>query len=512
MRVSSLSAIKAAALIAVLSISAAAQKSGKATPKKVADKNPARSTVPDKFQLPPAPIEQYTLDNGLRVILSRDTSVPVVSVAVYYNVGSRDEREGRTGFAHLFEHMMYQGSENVAKGEYMKHIQNAGGTLNGNTTTERTAYFATLPSNQLPLALWLESDRMRSLKVTQENLDNQREVVKEEKRFRIDNQPYVPAFIRFSEMVFGNFANAHPTIGSMEDLNAANLQDVKEFFRIYYAPNNAVLTIAGDFDIKESRQLVDKYFKTIPRQSAPPAVNVSEAANVVKRNEVFEDRFAPMPAFLTAWKIPARRTQDFYALSLAGSLLFEGDSSRLYQKLVKGDESVVQVQGGIDERRGPSAFYILVLPKPGQDEAAIRQTVMAEITRLGSEGPTAEEMEKLHNGLRNEAARSRQTSIYRAQRIAEFALFDGDPNLFNSEFDRYTAISPAQIKDAVTRLLVTDNRSLLEIIQAKPKSSPGSSPPSGESKQMSYAPARRTSAPATSPTKETTKPSTRGIQ
>lgn len=472
MRAFSIHATTAAMLLALLSVSAVAQKNSKPPQKNVADNNSARSTVPDKFQLPPAPIEQYTLDNGLRVILNRDTSVPVVSVAVYYNVGSRDERPGRTGFAHLFEHMMYQGSENVGKGQYMKAVQNAGGTLNGNTTTERTAYFATLPANQLPLALWLESDRMRSLKVTQENLDNQREVVKEEKRFRIDNQPYVPAFLRFSELVFGNFANAHPTIGSMEDLDAANLTDVQEFFRIYYAPNNAVLTIAGDFDPKESRRLVEKYFKTIPRQRVPPTVNVDEAANVVKREELFEDRFAPVPAFLVAWKITARRTPDFYCLALAGSLLYDGDSSRLYQKLVKGDESVVQIQGGIDERRGPSVFFIFAIPKPGQDGKAIRDMVMSEIKRLATDGPTAEEMEKLHNGLRNDEARSRQSSVFRAQRISEFALFDGDPNLFNTEFDRYMAVTPAEIKDAVARTLVTDNRALLEIIPAKQKAQP----------------------------------------
>lgn len=481
MRLSSLSATVAAFCLTLSTATLMAQSSGNKQTK-VANTNPGRSAVSDKFQLPPAPIVQYTLDNGLRVILSRDTSVPVVSVAVYYNVGSRDERKGRTGFAHLFEHMMYQGSENVAKGEYMKAVQNAGGTLNGNTTTERTAYFATLPANQLPLALWLESDRMRSLKVTQENLENQREVVKEEKRLRIDNQPYVPAFLYFTEMVFGNFANAHSAIGSMDDLNAANLTDVQEFFRIYYSPNNAVLTIAGDFDIKESRLLVDKYFKSIPRQPTPPAVNVTESPNVVKRSELFEDRFAPVPAFIVAWKIPARRTPDFYALMLGSSLLYDGDSSRLYQKLVKGDESVVQIQGGIDERRGPSALYMLVLPKPGQDGAAIRETVMSEIKRLATEGPTAEEMEKLHNGLRNDAARSRQSSLFRAQRISEFALFDGDPNLFNTEFDRYFAVTPAQIKDAVSRLLVTDNRALLEIVPAKqqappkPKAAPTTAP------------------------------------
>lgn len=461
-----------AMLLAVLSVTAVAQKSGNPAGTNSPGKNSTRSTVSDKFQLPPAPIEQFTLDNGLRVILSRDSSVPVVSVAVYYNVGSRDERQGRTGFAHLFEHMMYQGSENVGKGDYMKAVQNAGGTLNGNTTTERTAYFATLPANQLPLGLWLESDRMRSLKVTQENLENQREVVKEEKRFRIDNQPYVPAFVRFSEMLFGNFANAHPTIGSMEDLNAANLQDVQEFFRIYYAPNNAVLTIAGDFDPKEARGLVEKYFTSIPRQTAPPQVDVTEQPNVAKREEILEDHFARQPAFLLAWKIPARRTLDFYALSLAGSLLYDGDSSRLYQKLVKGDESVAQIQGGIDERRGPSAFYFLVFPNPGQDGKAIRETVMSEIKRLATDGPTAEEMEKLHNGLRNDEARSRQSSLFRAQRISEFALFDGDPNLFNTEFSRYFSVTPAQIKDAVTRLLVTDNHTLLEIVPAPSKAQP----------------------------------------
>ncbi len=476
MKALSLRLSAAAAMLTEFSICAVAQKSGKSSQKTPAATNTSRSTVSETFQLPPAPIEQFTLDNGLRVILSRDTSVPVVSVAVYYNVGSRDERKGRTGFAHLFEHMMYQGSENVAKGAYMKSIQNAGGTLNGNTTTERTAYFATLPANQLPLALWLESDRMRSLKVTQENLDNQREVVKEEKRFRIDNQPYVPAFLRFAEMVFGNFANSHPAIGSMEDLDAANLEDVQAFFRIYYAPNNAVMTIAGDFDIKEARVLVDKYFKSIPRQQAPPAAEVSESPNVAKREEVFEDTFAPMPAFLLAWKIPTRRTPDFYALSLAGSLLYDGDSSRLYQKLVKVDESVVQIQGGIDERRGPSALYILSLPKPGNDAKAVRATVDAEIKRMASDGPTTEEMEKLHNSLRNDAARSRQSSLFRAQSMSEFALFDGDPNLFNTEFSRYITVTPAQIKEAVARWLVTDNRVLLEIIPAKKKPGPTAQP------------------------------------
>jgi len=179
--------------------------------------------------------------------------MPVVSIAVYYDVGSRNEKEGRTGFAHLFEHMMFQGSENVPKAAHFQYIFNAGGTMNGTTSTERTNYFETLPSNYLPLAFWLESDRMRSLKVTQENLDNQRNAVQEEKRLRYDNQPYVNAFIRMNELIFTNPANAHSTIGSMEDLDAATIDDVQEFFRIYYAPNNAVMTVVGDFDNDEAR-------------------------------------------------------------------------------------------------------------------------------------------------------------------------------------------------------------------------------------------------------------------
>src|SRR5262244_4007806 len=216
--------------------------------------------VQKTFQVPHTPIAQFSLANGLRVVLNQDHTVPVVSVAVYYDVGSRNEREGRTGFAHLFEHMMFQGSENVPKAAHFQYISNAGGTMNGTTSSERTNYFQTLPASQLPLALWLESDRMRSLAVTQENLDNQREAVKEEKRLRYDNQPYGPIFDLINEMIYQNFANSHSTIGSMEHLDAASVEDVKEFFRIYYAPNNAVLSISGSFERDLVEEQVEKYF------------------------------------------------------------------------------------------------------------------------------------------------------------------------------------------------------------------------------------------------------------
>ncbi|MFL6337012.1 MAG: M16 family metallopeptidase [Pyrinomonadaceae bacterium] len=436
--------------------------------------------------LPQAAVEIYTLGNGLRVVLSEDHSVPVVSVAVYYDVGSRNEREGRTGFAHLFEHMMFQGSENVPKAGHFQYVFNNGGTMNGTTSTERTNYFETLPSSQLPLALWLESDRMRSLKVTQENLDNQREAVKEEKRLSYDNRPYSNAFLRLNELVYQNHRNAHSTIGSMEDLDAATVEDVQEFFRVYYAPNNAVLTICGDFDSDEARVLVEKYFGTIPSQPAPPPVDVSEPEEVAARSEIYRDPFAQLPAIMLGWKAPARRTPDFYPLSLGSDLLLDGDSSRLYQRLVKDEESVVGIQGGMGERRGPSTLYIFAIPKPGHTTEAIRATIQEEVERLGTEGPTPAEMEKLRNTMLNDTVRSRQSTLFRAQRLAEYTLYDGDPLLFNTELERYLAVTPEQIREAVKRYLLTDNHSIMEVVPAHAADAAAEAPapsapePSGE--------------------------------
>jgi predicted Zn-dependent peptidase len=420
-------------------------------------------------------------------------------------VGSRNEKEGRTGFAHLFEHMMFQGSENVPKAAHFQHIFNAGGTMNGTTSSERTNYFETLPANYLPLALWLESDRMRSLKVTQENLENQRNAVQEEKRLRYDNQPYINAFLRINELIFKNPANAHSTIGSMEDLDAATIDDVRDFFRVFYAPNNAVLSIAGDFDDQEARSMVEKYFAEIPRQPEPPAVDVSEPTEVARTQESYHDKLAPAPAFVLGWKIPARRTPDYYALTLAADLLFEGDSSRLYQKLVKGDESVVSIQGGVDERRGPSAWYIFALPKPGEEVAVIRQQIFDEITSLGTLGPSEAEMEKLRNSLCNDAVRGRQSTMYRAQRIAEYALYDGDPHLIDSELDQYLQITADEIKGAVSRFLDVENRVVLDIIPAmlvddEAQESAAASPqPPGEVKQPTAPPPQLPPPPPVTP-------------
>lgn len=419
-----------------------------------------------KFELPRLHIEEYTLANGLRMVLNHDPAVPVVALAVYYDVGSRNEREGRTGFAHLFEHMMFQGSENVPKAGHFQFIMKAGGTMNGTTSSERTNYFEAVPADQLPLALWLESDRMRSLAVTQENLDNQREAVKEEKRLRYDNQPYGQIYDIISSMIYKNFANSHSTIGSMEDLDDATVEDVQEFFRVYYAPNNAVLAISGSFDRDTAIKLVESYFGDIPSQPKPPAINVDEPSEVAENYREWHDPHAPLPAFLLGWKTPPRRTEEFNALYLAGKLLYDGDSSRLYQRLVKGEESVVQLFGFTDERRGPSSIFIGAIPKPEQDLSRIRATIMSEIENIGAHGPTADEMMKLQNQLVNDAVRMRQSSMTRAQHIAEYALYDGDPNLLNTELDELLAIRPEQIRKAVSEFLHTENRSLLDVVPA----------------------------------------------
>ncbi len=460
----------------------------------------------ETFQLPPTPIEEFKLANGLRVVLSQDKAVPVVSIAVYYDVGSRNEKEGRTGFAHLFEHMMFQGSENVPKAAHFQYIFNAGGTMNGTTSTERTNYFETLPSNYLPLAFWLESDRMRSLKVTQENLDNQRNAVQEEKRLRYDNQPYVNAFLRMNELIFTNPANAHSTIGSMEDLDAATIDDVQEFFRVYYAPNNAVMTVVGDFEINQARELIEKYFGSIPPQSLPPQVDVSEGDDVAIRQETFNDPLAPAPAFVLGWKVPARRTREFYALSLAGTLLFEGDSSRLYQKLVKGDESVVSIEGGLDERRGPSAFYIFALPKPGEEVTDIREKIFSEINAIATAGPTPDEMEKLRNSLCNDTVRGRQSTMYRAQRLAEFALYDSDPRLFDAELGQYLQVTANDIREAVARYIDVENRVTLDIVPAtvaeEEQLAMASPQPAGDSQQPAAPPPQIPEQPVAIPATE----------
>jgi zinc protease len=426
---------------------------------------------------------QFSLDNGLRVVLSEDHTAPVVAVVVYYDVGSRNEVKGRTGFAHLFEHMMFQGSENIQKAGHFKFVESNGGITNASTHADFTNYYQFLPSNQLALALWLESDRMRSLKITAANLRNQKEAVKEEKRLSYDNQAYWPALLKMDEMVFRNWANSHSTIGSMKDLDAATVPDVSRFFAMYYAPNNAVLVIAGDFDSADAEKLVRKYFGTILRHKSPPPVDVSEPFQVASHTAKIEDAHAQMPALSIAWKIPSRSSPDFYAIALLKSILCDGQSARLYQKLIKERALSLEVQGTLEQRRGPGQVAVFTIHKPEVKNNDIITIVQGEIERIKTEGVTAEEITKVKNqyrldrfqsGAEGEYA-SLQTALGKALALAEFTMFDRDPSLINTEIDRYLAITAEQIRDVAEKYFVPANTAVLSIRAANGNSQPAAS-------------------------------------
>jgi predicted Zn-dependent peptidase len=415
------------------------------------------------------------------VVFSEDHSAPVVAVVVCYDAGSRNETRGRTGFAHLFEHMMFQGSENVGKAEHFKYIEGNGGIMNASTYQDRTVYYNLLPSNQLELALWLESDRMRSLKITDENLKNQKEAVKEEKRLSYDNQAYWPSLLKMDEMVFSNWTNSHPTIGSMEDLDAATVADVKAFFDVYYAPNNAVIAIAGDIDAARARQLVAKYFESIPRGTKAPEVDVSEPPGVKKLKEIADDPLAETPAVAIAWKIPPRRTPDFYAIVLLKALLFDGESSRLYQKLIKEKAISLDLDATLEERRGPGQLSIVTKYKQSSTAEQVRSIIDAEIVRIKREGVSGEELIKAKNQIRlgrfacpsSIECTSLQGALGRAIALAEYALFDGDPSLINSEIDRYLEVTADRVRTAALKYFDNSNAAVLFIRPAKREQTAG---------------------------------------
>ena len=405
-------------------------------------------------ELPHLTFTDQKLDNGLRVIIAEDHTAPVFGIAVTYNVGSRNERPGRTGFAHLFEHMMFEGSENVGKGEHFILVLNNGGNMNGTTTEDRTNYFEALPKNQLDLALFLESDRMRALAVNQSNLDNQRNAVQEERRLRLDNQPYGHAFLDISNLAYDNFAYKHSVIGEMADLNAASLGDVKDFFRIYYAPNNAVLTLVGDLDTADALAHVKKYFGAIPSQPTPPPPDMTEPPHYGTRTETIEDPLARTPLIFLAWHVPAGNTPDNYAMQVVTDVLSTGQSSRLYQDLVKDKQLATQVFGWTDQRRGPSLAYVAAFVRPGVKPEDCQKEIVAEIGKLAAEGVTAQELEKVRMQNLRQAIQQRQTDLNTAMQMGEYAVFFNDPDLINTMVDKYNAVTADQAKAAAAKYLV----------------------------------------------------------
>ena len=411
---------------------------------------------------------EHKLKNGLRVILSEDHSAPTYSISVVYNAGSRDEHAGRTGFAHLFEHMMFQGSENVGKGEHFVLIENNGGGMNGSTNSDRTEYHETLPANQIDLGLYLEADRMRSLVINQANLDNQRETVKEERRQRYDNQPYGQTFDTLFETAYDSFPYKHSTIGSMDDLNAASVKDVSEFFKTYYAPNNAVLTLVGDFKSSEVLAKIEKYFANIPAQVPPPSPDMTEPKQTAERRKTVEDPLAQIPRIDMAWKIPQGNTPDWYALYVLGEILSTGQSSRFYQTLVREKQVALQEGAGPFERRGPSLFIVDLLVAPGKDLKEVEKLVYDELDRVKDQLVTDSELQKIKMEVKRGKVEQLEGTLYRAQALGENAIFYNDPNVINTGNDRLLSVTKEQIQKVARTYLTDTNRTVL-ITMPKPR-------------------------------------------
>lgn len=409
-------------------------------------------------------VKRAKLDNGLRVVMLVDHTSPTVAVDVVYDVGARNEERGRTGFAHLFEHMMFQGSANVPRGEHFKLVTSHGGQLNGTTSADRTNYFEMLPSGELALGLWLEADRMKSLDVSQKNFENQRAVVKEEYRMRVENAAYVPASLRLEELVFqGYWPYEHPSIGTMRDLDGAELSWVRTFHDAYYAPNNAVLSIAGDFDENEAMALVRRYFgdarpqPNVPRYAPPP---LPEPA---PRSAVVEDSHARLPALLAGWPIPASDQPDHYALDLAAMLLGDGESSRLHRALVRERAIAISADASTNDNRGPDVFEVDVRLASGAKIADVQRLVDTQIADVARLGPSDDDMKKLKNRMRARFLLGLQSNFARAQKLAEMELYRGDARLLDGELDKYLAVTKDDIKRVVARYLTPARRSLVEV-------------------------------------------------
>ena len=418
------------------------------------------------------PIQRHLLDNGLRVVLSRDPRAPLVAVNLWYDVGSKHEKPGKTGFAHLFEHMMFQGSANVAKGQHFSLVQAAGGTLNASTWLDRTNYFETLPGHELELALWLEADRMASLlpAMTQEKLDNQRDVVKNERRWSVDNQPYGSWDEKMQALVYPeSHPYHHSTIGSMEDLSAASLEDVGEFFATYYAPNNAVLTVAGDFEPNEALAMIERHFGPLqPNASlpAPPDMTVDAAIGHEVRETVPDQ--VPLPRVYLAHRTPPFGTDAFDALDVAADVLGAGRASRLYASLVREqrlaqDASVFvfPVVGGA------SMFALWVTARPGVSPETLEAATLAELDRLAADGPSDADLERVKNLHAAHAAGALERISERADRLSMYTCLFDEPERINSESTRWDAVDAERVSEALRASLRPDNRVTLTYVPAE---------------------------------------------
>lgn len=417
------------------------------------------------------PVESLRLPNGLQVVLSRDHTAPIVAVNLWYHVGSANEREDRTGFAHLFEHMLFQGSANVEANEHFELVQRAGGTLNGSTWLDRTNYYETLPSHQLALALWLEADRMGRMlpAMTQAKLDTQRDVVKNERRWSVDNQPYGTWWERLPALTFpSSHPFHHSLIGSMEHLSEASLEDVADFFRTYYTPDNAVLTIAGDFDRDDALRLVHSYFGGFPAGGNRPPLRDMTVPPVFgdTRREVVPDAVA-LPRVFVACRTPVFGSDGYYAASLAAAVLGLRSGCRLEQSLVRGQRVASQASAfTYDLAKGSDLLVVDATAHPDVTAEQLEAAVLAELDLMHSQGVTEAEVQRARALIETGFVTSMQSAAERADQLSRFATYFGDASLINTQVARYQAVSAADVSQLARERLGPDNRVVLLYVPA----------------------------------------------
>ena len=425
----------------------------------------------------PPPKLQYdisTLPNGLTVILSEDHSTPIVHLGVWYHVGSKNERKGRTGFAHLFEHMMFKGSKNVGPEEHTSVIASVGGQSNAYTTDDETVFWQTLPAQYLPLAAWLEADRMATLRVDKDTFINEREVVKEERRMRVDNQPYG----RLNEIIYDNTFSTHPykhpTIGSMEDLEAASVDDVREFYQTYYVPENATLVIVGDFDTAQAKAIVDQYFGRVPKAERPVPRDIPREPAQTHEKRVTVEAPWPLPAVIVAYHITYDGHADSYPLHIASKVLSDGQSSRIYQELVYGRQLAVTAFGDANLIEDPNLFYAVAIVQPGHTPEETSDALIAELDKLKADGISERELQRAKNQFARDYILGRQSIQQKALQLAHAVVIHKDITTADGEFDIFQKMTAADVKRVAQAYFTAQNRTVITIMPpARPAAGAG---------------------------------------
>ncbi|GAA5036009.1 peptidase M16 [Marivirga lumbricoides] len=404
---------------------------------------------------------EFDLDNGMHVILHQDNSTPIVVVSVMYHVGSKNENPERTGFAHFFEHLLFEGSKNIKRGEFDKYITNAGGVNNANTSNDRTYYYEILPSNQLKLGLWLESERLLHANIDQVGVETQREVVKEEKRQRVDNQPYGSILSEIAKRAYKVHPYRWTTIGSLEHLNAASLDEFMNFYETFYVPENATISIAGDIQIEEAKKLVNQYFADIPRggNEIPRPTVVEPKQKEEVRDTIYDN--IQLPAVIQAYHMPEQGSEDSYALEMLGTVLSGGQSARMYKSLVDEQQKALQVAAIPFSSEDPGLYLLFGLPTIGGDLKDLEEAMDAEITKLKNELISETEFQKVRNQVENDFISGNSTMTGIAESLANYHVYYGDANLINNEIDRYMAVTREDIQRVAKKYLTEDNRVVL---------------------------------------------------